>query len=281
MDGRIVILSDLHFGRPRWLAPSADALRPLWQGADRLVINGDLAEVHHPRHAAAAARKTMRLFDLCETDGVALTVISGNHDPFISDLRHLHLADEAIFVTHGDVLHPAVAPWSPAAGRMRQAHEQAMASLEPEQREDLETRLAAAQRACAAEWVMLKEQAGRSSIRALLLRPWSLAQVLWYWHVVPVLAAGFAAVHAPRARFVVIGHTHRPSIRRVGRRTVINTGSFCLPGPARMVVVEDDQLSVWSVRRRGDVYRAGRRPVRRFDLGTDAESSSEVARSAA
>ena len=96
MPGRIVILSDTHLGRPSCGAQSARALRPLWQGASHLIVNGDVAEIHHPRHWGEAARETMHLLDLCEEDSVALTLLSGNHDPFISEVRHLHLADDQL-----------------------------------------------------------------------------------------------------------------------------------------------------------------------------------------
>ncbi len=157
MHGRIIVISDLHLGRPRHAARSADALRPLWQDAAHLIVNGDAAEVHHPSHWSQAARETIRLFDLCEEDGVELTILSGNHDPYISDLKHLHVADDAVFITHGDVLHPAVAPWSPASGRIREAHEKALAALTPEDRHDLASRLSACQHASYAEWQNVKE----------------------------------------------------------------------------------------------------------------------------
>ena len=60
MEGRTVILSDLHLGRAKAAARSAEALRPLWSGATRLVLNGDIAEVHDPRVWATAAREVLQ-----------------------------------------------------------------------------------------------------------------------------------------------------------------------------------------------------------------------------
>jgi len=230
---RILIISDLHLGREHGAAPSAEALRPIWRGAHRLVLNGDIAEVHHPEHWTVAARETIRLMDLCEEDGVEVTILSGNHDPFLSDIRHLHLAGGRVFVTHGDVLHPAVAPWSPAAGRIRNAQADAMASLEASERMDLESRLSASQHACYAEWAegrRLEREAKRSTFLGMFARPWALVQVLHYWRLFPKLAAAFAREHAPDARFTVIGHTHRGGRWRFGEHVVINTGSFGFPG---------------------------------------------------
>jgi UDP-2,3-diacylglucosamine pyrophosphatase LpxH len=283
MAQRIVILSDLHLGRRHGAAGSAEALRPLWDAARHLVINGDVAEVHHPRHWTIAARETLHLFDLCEADGVDLTLLSGNHDPFITDLRHLHLAGGAVFITHGDVLHPAVSPWSPAAGRMRAANEAALAALEPEQRGELEARLSATQHAAYAEWndiQRLNEEARHSTITGMLIRPWALMQVIAYWNAFPQLAADFAAQHAPAARFIVLGHTHRAGIWDFDERIVINTGSFGFPGTPRAVLVEDGTLSVWRIRHRRGAYRLDARPQRSFTLPARSEAPPAAGRAA-
>ena len=103
MSERIVIISDTHLGRPGGTARSAEALVPIWQNASELIINGDIAEIHHPAYRAAAAREVVQLQSLCEDHGTELTLISGNHDPYISDLRHLSLKNDRVFITHGDV----------------------------------------------------------------------------------------------------------------------------------------------------------------------------------
>lgn len=278
MDGRIVILSDTHLGRPHAAARSADALRPLWRGAAHLIINGDVAEMHHPKRLSHAARQTMRLFELCEEDGVQLTLLSGNHDPYLTDLRHLHLAAGDVFVTHGDVLHKAVAPWSPAAGRMRQVHEQALASLAGEHRDDLELRLAASQHASIAEWEQMEREAARSSITGMLFRPWAVAQVLWYWWRIPKVAAQFLRRHAPQARYMILGHTHRAGVWKIDGRTIINTGSYGFPGRPLAVALEDDQLSVWRIRLLEDRYRLADQPLAYFALRSTALAAAPASR---
>lgn len=269
MPERIVIISDTHLGRPHAAAISADVLRPLWQSssASQFVINGDIAEVHHPHHWSDAAKQVMRLHELCEHDGVALTLLSGNHDPYITDQRQLQLAEGRVFITHGDVLHPAVAPWSPAAGRIRSAFDLAMGKLDPDHPRDLETRLAIAQHASHAEWDELAHEAGQSTIWRMLIRPWAIAQVLWYWRIFPDLAASFAEEHAPDARFLVFGHTHRPGIWKRGERTIINTGSFGFPGTPRAVIVEGDRLTVMRVVKRKAQYEFGKSAIAEFQIG--------------
>ena len=263
---RIVILSDTHMGRPRASVRRPEMLRPLWRGASSLVINGDAAEIHNPHYRVHAAEQVLRLHDLCELDGVELKMLSGNHDPYISDVRHLLLADGRVFVTHGDVLHPAIAPWCATAARVRAAHDRAMARLEPETRRQLATRLSVSQHASNEHWTDFQKALMRPVTGEVARRPWMVLRVLWYWLSVPKLAADFAAEHAPDARFFVFGHTHRQGVWRRGGLTFINTGSFDFPGRPRAVVIENRQLSVHAILRRGDAFRFNERPLTRLDL---------------
>ena len=277
MGVRTLILSDLHLGRG-WSAsgtrPAIEALAELWQDVDHLVLNGDVAEIHHPKLWATAARSLMHLIDRCDHDGVSLTVLSGNHDPWLSSRRHLLLAGGRVLVTHCDVMHPAVAPWSPAAGRMRRAYHAAVDRLPHEIRGQLEGRLDAARHASFAEWDdedAIRREAGRSTIGHMLLRPWSIAQVLLYWRAFPKLAAEFAAAHAPKAEIVITGHTHRPGRWRIGDRTVLNTGSFVAPVRPCAVLLADDAVSLHRVIRHRDGWLRLPEPEHRMELpaGTD------------
>lgn len=274
---RVVIISDTHFGRPHAAARSAVALRPVWRGASQLIINGDVAEVHHPKHWSKAARMTLQLHDCCEADDVKLTLISGNHDPYISDIRHYWLASMQVLVTHGDVLHPAVAPWSPVAGRIKQAYQFAYDAAVDGTRSHLERRLQAAQHAAAnVEIENMAREAGRSSIFGMLVRPWAIARVLWYWRTFPRLAAKFMNDHAPDSRFAVIGHTHFPGVWHVSQRVIINTGSFGFPGSPLAVVVEPGSLTVWPIEYKNEEYRLAAKPKASFELATTGSESSTV-----
>lgn len=243
----------------------------MWQGCARLIVNGDVAEVHHPTRWGVAARHVLRLHDLCEDDGVELTLLSGNHDPYLTDLRHLELAGGAVFVTHGDVLHPAVAPWSPRAGIMRQAHERAIAAIPEHERDHLDTRLKVSQFASHAEWAAMAQEAKKSTVPRMLLRPWSMPQVLSYWWRFPRLAAKFMAEHAPHAMIGVFGHTHHAGIWNGGAgRTIINTGCYGFPGRPRGVMVDESNraLRVVAIERDSKLatYRLATDALRTFDL---------------
>lgn len=273
MSGRILIISDTHLGRPRHAAKSAARLAPLWRGMSHLILNGDIAEVHHPNHRAQAAREVMDLLDRAERDGVNVTLLSGNHDPFISDHRHLELCRKEVFITHGDVVHPAVAPWSISAGRMKLVHAEAIDRLNRESSSRLEARLTASQLAAHAEWDALAEAARFSALRNMALRPWAGFEVLRYWRRFPRLAHEFAAEHAPQSRLVITGHTHRAGFWRIGSRTIINTGCFGFPSRPLGVVIEGDQLRLHEILRGQDGYELAPRALQSWPVTPVADES--------
>ena len=91
---------------------------------------------------------------------------------------------------------------------MRSAFKLALEALEPESTTTLENRLAAAQHASHAEWEAMEEQASHSSLRSMLIRPWSVFEVLAYWKRFPHVVIRFADQFGIKSRFLITGHTH-------------------------------------------------------------------------
>lgn len=257
MDGandRIVVISDTHLGRTRGGARSAEALRPLWQKASTLIVNGDLAEVHDARLRAAAAREVVALQAMCDEDGVQLILIAGNHDPFITDRRYLSLFDGEVFITHGDVLHPAISPWTRHAAHLRGLHEEAIqiadavgtAGVAPID----DMRHEAARYASHFEWDAMAEHMDvepTHRVKKMMQLARQVALASYYWTLLPRSAARYARFHAPACRFFVFGHIHKAGIWNDGDRLVINTGSYGQPGRPRGVIIERGNLTVWPI----------------------------------
>ncbi|MEM9346361.1 MAG: metallophosphoesterase [Planctomycetota bacterium] len=254
MKRRTVILSDTHLAGNGQGAGSADALRPLWQGADELVLNGDIAELSHPTLRAHAAREVMRIQDLCEQDGVSLTFLSGNHDPMITDRRFLRLCSGEVFLTHGDMLHPAISPWTSYAKQLRSLHQDALGQLELIDRAQLDQQAQAAAHASSLKWdhIAEHEPAALGPIADKFDKARKVAKVLWFWHRLPKLAAAFAQRYAPDARFFIFGHIHRAGVWQFGEQTIINTGAYHCPRRPHAVVLQDQTLSMYRV-----IYDAG------------------------
>lgn len=268
--GRIVVISDTHLGKPRGGAGSADALRPLWRGAERLIINGDVAEVHDITLRTEAARQVVRIQQLCDEDGVELILLSGNHDPLISDLRSLELNDGEVYLTHGDGLHPAISPWAGHRDRLRVLNERTHGSLRPDEAESAQGHLAAAQYASLFTWDEMSRQhePHATGWRKRLGQAMKLCRVLWYWNTLPHAAVRFAKRHAPSARFFIFGHIHRAGIWRRRDRVVINTGAYGFPFNPRAVIIENHELSVWPIIKDADrvTFRFADKPIARFPL---------------
>jgi UDP-2,3-diacylglucosamine pyrophosphatase LpxH len=265
MPGRFIILSDLHLGRePQLMRP--EMLRPIWRRGDHLIINGDFAEVHDPRYMDAARRMALELEDLCEADGVTLTLLAGNHDPSLTDRRHLFLAGGEVFITHGDAVNPAIAPWCSTAPIVLSAYEEAMASLPVETHASLEARLIATRTAATVKWEKMRHQIGWIGSQALLLRPWAFVQIFAYWMTFPREATRFARQFAPDARFIIMGHTHRQGVWRVGGRTLINTGAYAFPARPRGVIIEGRSLEVVRLSRTPRGFAPHAPPIARFTL---------------
>ena len=265
---RTVILSDTHLGRPGSRVRSADSLRPLWADAKKLIVNGDLAELNDVVHRGDAARHVLRLQGLCDADGVHLCLLSGNHDPLITDRRYLRLGGGEIFITHGDILHSAISPWNTDAHRLKKLHEDALASLDASAQNHFESRLEAAQYASHFKWDELAEKTEppRSWFQRKLGTAANITRVLWYWYTLPRLAAEFASRYVPESRFFIFGHIHRAGIWRHDGRIIINTGAYQFPAKPHVVVIEGDRLAVWPVLYRNQTFVFGRRPMAQFVL---------------
>ena len=276
---RILILSDTHLGKPKGGAVSAEAIRPLWAGADRLIINGDIAEVHDASLRVVAAREVLKIEQMCEADGVDLTLISGNHDPFITDRRSLELNGGEVYLTHGDVLHPAISPWTGHRDRLRFLNKRTHDSLNADERASTQGHLAAAQYASHFTWdEMTRDHAQpRQNLPSKLISmAVKLGRVFWYWHTLPRTASNFAKQHAPGSRFFIFGHIHRAGVWRFGQRVVINTGAYGFPFRPHAVVIQAGGLSVWPITLDADtaVYALGKKPVATFDLSQAVPSAA-------
>jgi hypothetical protein len=235
---RTIIISDVRLGRPRGGPAGADALRPLWAGADRLVIAGDLADAADPMHRATCVRMARRLQELCRADGIELVLLRGRHDWSLGDAPSIDLADGAVHVAHGDVLEPAASPWDTHSTELAAWNRRALTLLSRRARDRgvvLES-----------EGYVSPGDLQRNRSR-LVARARVLASALWHWQTTPARAAEYLLAHRPDARAFVFGHLHRVGIWPANGRALVNIGHHGAPASPRMVLVETDHLRVLDV----------------------------------
>jgi len=258
----IRIISDLHLGYSGSLLTDAAQMRPLLDGVGTLVFNGDTAELRNEPRYPQGRREFVKLQELCAGAGVEAVFLNGNHDPVISTVNHLDLADGAILVTHGDMLFTDLAPWCKEAVKIGQAHRQLLNAMDDHLFEDFEARLRLVKDAIiAAGLPELRFQTGPLARIALFAqKAWPPSQpfiIVRCWREAPRRAAAMARIFRPRARFILIGHFHLAGITPLDPRLIINTGSFT-PLLGRLIVdIAGGVLSVKRIDRVRGVFSVG------------------------
>jgi predicted phosphodiesterase len=258
----ILILSDLHLGHRASRIKHPEQLAPMLHGPGTVIFNGDTSEMRNPEDRLVGRKVAADLARICHQVGRKAVFVNGNHDPTVSIINHLDLADGAVLVTHGDILFLGVAPWSRDAGHYLKKHRQILDGLGPDAYADFEKRLLASKRT-SIELQMLEEPLtrGRSPGLHLLLRncwpPWRPLMIIKAWCEVPGRASQLARVFRPEAKFIIVGHTHCPGAWEVPPRVIINTGSFVPYFGACAAIIESGRIEV----RRIDFHR------RQFTLG--------------
>jgi predicted phosphodiesterase len=262
--GKLIrIFSDLHFGDRASRVSRLPQLRPLLDGIDELVLNGDSMDTRpgpRPEHTNACRAE---LLEFTRAGVPVTTFLTGNHDPDFSPHHLVDLAQGAVAVTHGDIVFDNIVPWGRDAAQITREISAAMAALPAGEQRNLEHRFAIWRRVAFS--IPQRHQSERNPLKyafhfALdtVCPPQRIFRVLHAWRTYSPRAAEFAHTHRPAAKFILIGHTHRPGVWRHPRGTVVvNTGSFCPPLGGYAVDVTPEQLAVREIDYRGGEFRVG------------------------
>jgi predicted phosphodiesterase len=261
----IRILSDVHYGDRASRVRRLEQLRPLFGDVSSVVFNGDTLDTRIGPRPAQTAQDSAAVRGFAAAAGVPVTFLTGNHDPDFSDQHALELAHGEVFVVHGDVLFDNIVPWGRDAHEIRTRIRRALGAA-PEQQL---TKLSLADRLelwrSVARAIPQRHQSERHPLRYAthfladtIWPPTRFLEIFRAWHQEPRLATDLVRREKPKARYVILGHTHRPAIRQVpGGPVVINTGSFTAPFGGFAVDVATDRLRVRRVDYRGAEFRGG------------------------
>ncbi len=259
------IISDVHFADRGSRVRSLGQLRPLLEGIPSLVLNGDTLDTRPHRGGPSPGELRREVLDFFGSACPDVTFLTGNHDPDISGQHSLEFASGGILVTHGDILFDNMVPWSKDALLIRQRVIAALASLPEDGSCRLDGRLAAFRKVAAS--IPQRHQNERDPLLyAVRLAgdtvwpPHRFLSMLRAWREAPRRAAALARRHRPKARFIMIGHTHRPGIWRTASGiVVVNTGSFCRPFGAMAADLTHDRIRIRNVELRRGEFHAGRK----------------------
>jgi predicted phosphodiesterase len=227
------------------------------------VLNGDTLDTRVgpiPQRTLAQRAEVSEFF---AHEVPRITFLTGNHDADFSSHHALELAGGAIFATHGDVLYEDVVPWSKDAAFIRKRLTEEFGTLTEADRQPLEIQLAVFRRV--AVTIPQRHQSETNPLKHLahlandtIWPPTRLFRILQAWREMPDRATALLQRHRPRAKFMLIGHTHRPGIwKRPDGAIVINTGSFTRPFGGCVVDVTEERLVVRRIVTRGNEFCVG------------------------
>ena len=264
MVASTIILSDLHLGRTTRAAISPESIAELCAPFDRVVLNGDIYEAHHPSLKERATASWHHLQERLHAAGCEIIPIAGNHDAKAFERRDLFLEDGLVWVTHGDVLDERIAPWSLSANKMAKVWNQAASQMPIHQRLSLQGQLEISRAAGFSEWDLKPTDrvpsAGGTSLRKAMRDPSRLISVLRYWKECPDRMLRFARTTNVKSPILVLGHSHNAGRWRREDRTILNTGAFGFPGRPYAVVLNNTGVALLAVEREDDRYRLAEKP---------------------
>ena len=238
----VLILSDLHLGSPASRCESMlGDIRHLARRFKRVILNGDTLDRYEAPNAHARAADLIRNAReaCCPGDG-GVEILTGNHDPAISDRHWVYLPESQSLVFHGDCVadctHPykredqalsasMQAAWDKVGGRPERFLD-LVDVYRQVQAEHLKHHLTACEPRTFFDY-----------LRLVLIPPHKPLYILRYWYRAPRLAAQLGRNFDQPVRNVVVGHSHRAGQWRFGDITVHNTGAF-MPLAAPHAAVE-------------------------------------------
>jgi predicted phosphodiesterase len=242
---------------------SLSQLNPLLEGTTSLVLNGDTLDTRPNEDMPRTAALRSEVLDFFSKVGTPVHVLTGNHDPDLSAVHELEFASGQVLVTHGDILFDNIVPWSRNAPMIRAKIIAALAALPEDGACALTNRLKAF-RSVAATIPQLHQSERRLLKYALRLAgdtiwpPHRGLKILQSWREAPERAAALATRHRPKARYVLIGHTHRPGVWKTQSGVVVvNTGSFCTGFGGMAADVSADTIRVRRIELKRGAFRPG------------------------
>ena len=253
------ILSDLHLGHRASRISDVESLRPLLEGMGTVVFNGDTWEELAEPWREKSSEMLASLKRIIAEEGCDAIFLRGNHDPGFEGPAWLTLAEGRIAITHGDGLLYDSSPWKREILAGADKIEKIW-SRHPDAVEELESRLEVA-REIATELPSLHHSDGRSLLSRALdaaLPPRRALAILSAWIQQGHLGASFCETYLPKAEFLIIGHFHCAGVREVRDKTIINTGSFVVPGPASWVSWDGEFLTKGTVIKSNGTFIPGK-----------------------
>ncbi len=274
MNFRIRIISDLHIGHKASLVRDTKDIRSLAENVDLIILNGDTVESKYADSEASqkSGQPTIEEVDSeIKSWGVRSLYLTGNHDPKINQQHYLQIGGDEILITHGDGVFEDIAPWSHNSKALREVIKPL---LSQKRNLDFQSYLQIIKDA-----EILAHQKSPNynptvwgKIHMFAKQAWPPTHfigILKAWSQTPQKAAEMVQRFQVKAKYLIIGHTHKPGVWNISGTWIINTGSFFVWPGANCVDISPEGLSfrrVSKLNRRFEVQEE----IKRFPLSESA-----------
>ncbi|HLX59702.1 MAG TPA: metallophosphoesterase [Planctomycetota bacterium] len=229
---KTLVLSDLHLGsRASRAAARFDEINRVAASFDRVILNGDTLDrcYSDPRGDEMALRLIDEALRRCASRNGPPELLTGNHDPAISEIHWIYHEASATLIYHGDCIRDCTHPtkkddqqlmvklrerWAELGGRPKD-----FVALHANYREIQRVHLPIIN-------PYKKPKTALQYALSLIYPPRRPFDVIHYWMKAPERALSLAQGFGRPIKRVVVGHSHRPGRWKIGEVEVFNTGSF-------------------------------------------------------
>ncbi|HYG76308.1 MAG TPA: metallophosphoesterase [Planctomycetota bacterium] len=235
---KTVVLSDLHLGRVTTYARAPEVIEPLVEGFDRVLLLGDIID-HWYTRPQQVRELEQRIFSVCKKAGVRQVMyFRGNHDACTETGEEFALIDGILYLHGHAVYHRLKGDGCPAT-RIKNLNSEKFGSFRLGSRVDRHV------------WTVIDRVYG--SIPMALLSP-----IAWPWPVTQRIKALVQEI-APHGgvRGVVLGHSHRPGVRKLGDLTLFNLGGWMKNTRAYGFIRDHEKIKLVHVENRSHTLRWG------------------------
>ena len=238
---KTLILSDIHFSNPSSSARSAQMFMPLFDGIDRIILNGDTAEALSKRMSDSSITLTEELISLASQSGIDVVLITRNHDPDVSKTHHVYEFEKRVLIMHGHAVLDGVAPWS---WRSKYIKELMRKYPTPQTLDEMLEQVTESSQQVGTDEM---ESNKPSTLKMASLAVPAVFHILKSWFIYPTLTYNFLKQFAPETKVCITGHTHRRGIWIRDHVVIINTGCFAkyaFPSRPLAVLLDSVQRTV-------------------------------------
>lgn len=249
MNEPIYILSDLHLGHAASHIKDVEQLRPILEGAGTVIFNGDTwhecLEEQYPK-----SKKLLEdLKALCDQLDVIPVFLPGNHDKSINSTHYLELYEGRITIFHGDLIYPAVSPWSLYYLKQKKEvdlliHENLKPDATLQNRFDLSLKVITQMIKIAPAF---KTQSTYDFFLNLIWPPQRLWTLLRIRRQSRKAMQSFSKRYFPRAQTIVYGHFHHACHYKRNDVDYINTGAPMVGCGAHLVEITAKKVKIYKI----------------------------------